>query len=198
MIGRGDLPAEWVRNRQVSMLTSDLDQLLAHDRRPTQRSDQRVAFHDAPGAAIKVLGAKDKAGAAAAQCVLILPSDSRPVIQAAARFSFHELPAVLSLPAGPARICYRAKAVVSRLEKSAPLLLEPRLPCLGCAPTLPGPGLCDRESDRAGRAEPLACTPGRRAGCCRHTARMGFRLRHAHFIRVAYEMAWLLSCPRAW
>ena len=72
-----------------------------------------------------------------------------------------------------------------------------RLPCLGCTPTLPRRGLCDRESDRAGRAEPLACAPGRRAGCCRNTAPMGFRLRHAHF-RDAYEMAWLLSCSRAW
>ena len=80
------------------MLTSDLGQLLAHDRRPTQRSDQRVAFHHAPGAATKVLGAKDKAGAAAARWVLVLPSGSRPVIQAAARFSFHEPPAASTGP----------------------------------------------------------------------------------------------------
>ena len=112
------------------------------------------------------------------------------------------------------------------------------LPCLGCAATLPGRGLCpaagsalprlvseyrltfelsavlflDLVAGPAGltcRRRPLigigpggSCgTPGMRTGleiCLLQAyARMGFRLWHAHS-RVAYEMAWLLSCRRAW
>jgi hypothetical protein len=72
------------------------------DEQPALRSRPAPRPRQAPDAALRsagrvprrarrrdqVLRAKDKA--AAARCVLVLPSHSRPVIQAAARFWFHE------------------------------------------------------------------------------------------------------------
>jgi hypothetical protein len=64
MVDRGDLPEIRVGTRRI--LRSDLDEFLAERKRLTQRSNRRVAFDDALGAASKALRGKDKAAAAAA------------------------------------------------------------------------------------------------------------------------------------
>jgi excisionase family DNA binding protein len=66
MLDRGDLPAVRVGTRRVRILRSDLDEFIGERKRLTQRSDQRVAFDDALGAASKALRSKDKAATAAA------------------------------------------------------------------------------------------------------------------------------------
>jgi excisionase family DNA binding protein len=66
LIDRGDLPAVRVGTRRVRVLRSDLDAFLAEGRRLTTRSDARVAFHDAMGAANKALRGGDNAEAVTA------------------------------------------------------------------------------------------------------------------------------------
>jgi Helix-turn-helix domain len=66
MVDRGDLPAVRVGTRRVRILRSDLDEFLTEGKRLTQRSNRRIAFDDALGAASKARRGKDKAAAAAA------------------------------------------------------------------------------------------------------------------------------------
>lgn len=55
-----------VGTRRVRILRSDLDEFITEGKRLTQRSNQRIAFDDAVGAASKALRGKDKPAAAAA------------------------------------------------------------------------------------------------------------------------------------
>ena len=114
----------------------------------------------------------------------------------------------LAVPGSPPDSAYargyvlaRRRAAASRLRVQADIRVvgrvAPRFDRGAGRPDVPGRRPLIGNRIGLGLAEHLACAPGRRAACCRHTARMGFRLRHAHF-RVAYEMAWLPSCPRAW
>jgi hypothetical protein len=60
------LPAVRVGTRRVRILRSDLDEFITEGKRLTQRSNQRIAFDDAVGAASKAFRGKDKPAAAAA------------------------------------------------------------------------------------------------------------------------------------
>ena len=87
LIDRGDLPAVRVGTRRVRVLCSDLDAFLAEGRRMTTRSDARVAFQDAVGAANKALrgGHEDNAPAVEAlrsltEAALALADELDPAI----------------------------------------------------------------------------------------------------------------------
>jgi hypothetical protein len=60
------LPAVRATTRRVRIPRSDLDEFIGERKRLAQRSDQRVAFDVALGAASKALRGKDKAAAPAA------------------------------------------------------------------------------------------------------------------------------------
>ena len=55
MIDRGELPAVRVGARRVRIQRSDLDAFLAEGRRLIQRTETRMAFDDAMGAANKAI-----------------------------------------------------------------------------------------------------------------------------------------------
>jgi excisionase family DNA binding protein len=63
MIDRGELPAVRVGARRVRIERSDLDAFLAEGRRLTRRTDTRVAFDDATGAASRAIRGRDQAKA---------------------------------------------------------------------------------------------------------------------------------------
>lgn len=66
VIDRGELPAIRVGSRRVRIQRSDLDAFLAERRRLTDRSETRVTFDDAMGAASKAIRGRDAAAAAEA------------------------------------------------------------------------------------------------------------------------------------
>ena len=99
LIDRGDLPAVRVGTRRVRVLRSDLDAFLAEGRRMTTRSDARVAFQDAVGAANKALrgGQEDNAPAVEAlrsssEAAMALADELDPAISPLADVP-HEIPA---------------------------------------------------------------------------------------------------------
>ena len=99
LIDRGDLPAVRVGTRRVRVLCSDLDAFLAEGRRMTTRSDARVAFQDAVGAANKALrgGQEDNAPAVEAlrsssEAAMALADELDPAISPLADVP-HEIPA---------------------------------------------------------------------------------------------------------
>ncbi|MBV9197689.1 MAG: helix-turn-helix domain-containing protein [Solirubrobacterales bacterium] len=64
MIDRGELPAVRVGARRVRIQRFDLDAFLAEGGRRTQRTQSRVAFDDAMGAANKAIRGGDTGGSA--------------------------------------------------------------------------------------------------------------------------------------
>ena len=99
MLDRGELGHVRVGTRRVRVLRSDLDAFLAEGRRMTTRSDARVAFQDAVGAANKALrgGQEDNAPAVEAlrsssEAAMALADELDPAISPLADVP-HEIPA---------------------------------------------------------------------------------------------------------
>ena len=74
MIDRGELPAIPVGARRVRIERSDLDAFLAEGRRLTQRTDNRVVFDDAMGAANRAIRGRDRSKAVEALHSLSKPA----------------------------------------------------------------------------------------------------------------------------